>query len=387
MIFLQVETIGSVIWFFLFFVFIFLYPRLMLSQLIYKIEQSCRKMEQMSESANAMVARKITSAPSAELKNKISAFSDFFVVEPSTIDPYGVVQRLDVLVRQMEWRFEEFVNDVANDKDAKERQELNYGLRAAMSLRQIAKIVRHNVELAKKFKNLQIAMILQMQLPIIEKIAESELKGTEAFVKGLPVGDSIGPLVAANLMEKPKFIAEDVVMDTTTIAGRTCFVMKATGPSPHLGRIDEALQAVMRKHRIERVITIDAALKLEGEKSGSVCEGVGFAMGGFQRELIERTLLPKKIPLDSVVVKVGLMEAITPMKKEIYDAVPNVRTYVETAAKRVRKGGKVIIIGVGNSSGIGDSRQAIKDVKPIVEKIDRAYKAEEKATKKKKGWV
>jgi len=89
MIFLQVETIGSVIWFFLFFVFIFLYPRLMLSQLIYKIEQSCRKMEQMSESANAMVARKITSAPSAELKNKISAFSDFFVVEPSTIDPYG----------------------------------------------------------------------------------------------------------------------------------------------------------------------------------------------------------------------------------------------------------------------------------------------------------
>ena len=59
-------------------------------------------------------------------------------------------------------------------------------------MRQIAKIVRHNVELAKKFKNLQIAMILQMQLPIIEKIAESELKGAQAFVSGWPIGDSIG---------------------------------------------------------------------------------------------------------------------------------------------------------------------------------------------------
>ena len=384
--FLQADSIGSIIWFFLFFVFIFIYPRLMLSQLIFKIEQSCRKMEQMSVHANAIVAHKISSNPSAEIKSKINEFSDFFVIEPSNIDPYGVVRKLNELVKQMEWRFEEFVDEVAKDKSAAERQELNYGLRAAISLRQIAKIVRHNVELAKKFKNLQIAMILQMQLPIIEKIAESEMKGTEAFVNGLPVGDSIGPLAAASMIERSKPIAQDMVIGETTIAGRRCFVMKATGPTPHLGRVDEALVTVMKKHKIERVITIDAAMKLEGEKTGSVCEGVGFAMGGFQRELIEAALLPRKMPVDSVIVKVGFMEAITPMKKEIYDAVPAVHNYVEKAVKRCKKNGKVIIIGVGNSCGIGDTKKDIADVKKVIEKIDKKYKDEEKAAKKKKGW-
>src|SRR3989344_1238066 len=386
MIFLQVETIGSVIWFFLFFVFIFLYPRLMLSQLIYKIEQSCRKMEQMSESANAMVARKITSAPSAELKNKISAFSDFFVVEPSPIDPYGVVQRLDVLVRQMEWRFEELVNDVANDKDAKERQELNYGLRAAMSLRQIAKIVRHNVELAKKFKNLQIAMILQMQLPIIEKIAESELKGTEAFVNNWPVGDSIGPLVAASYMEKSKEIAEDVMMGETRIEGRKCFVLKAKGDGPHLGRMDEAIVKIMKKNKIDRIVTIDAALKMEGEKTGSVAEGTGFAMGGWgQREMIESMLLSKKMPIDSIVVKVGFTEAIVPMRKGLYDSIPVVHDYVKKSVNRAKKSGKVIIVGVGNSSGIADSKKAVEDVKSLVLQFEA--KAQKEQKKKKGGWI
>ena len=50
-----------------------------------------------------------------------------------------------------------------------------------MGLRQISKIVRHYVETAKKFKNLQIAMVLQMQLPIIEKSAfELDYVGVKA---------------------------------------------------------------------------------------------------------------------------------------------------------------------------------------------------------------
>src|SRR3989338_3509729 len=120
-----------------------------------------------------------------------------------------------------------------------------------------------------------------MQLPIIEKLAESELKGTEAFVNGWPIGDSIGPLVAASYIEKSKDIAEEVAMGEAIIEGRKCFVLKAKGPAPHLGRMDEAIEAIMKKKKISRIITIDAALNLEGEKTGSVAEGVGFAMGGW----------------------------------------------------------------------------------------------------------
>jgi hypothetical protein len=255
-----------------------------------------------------------------------------------------------------------------------------------MGLRQLSKIVRHYVEMAKKFKNLQIAMILQMQLPIIEKIAEGELKGTEAFINNWPIGDSIGPLVAASFVEKTKEVAEDVVMGTTKIEGRHCFVLKAKG-GPHLGRVDEAIAAVMRKNKIARVVTIDAAQKLEGEKSGSVAEGIGFAMGGWgQREMIENMLLPVKMPLDSVVVKVGMFEAIMPMTKDVFNSLQGTQDMVKRAVRRAKKGEKVIVIGVGNSSGVGNDKKTVEKVKKVVDQLEKKRKREEEEQKKKNKW-
>ncbi len=385
MLLAQTDITGTVVWFFLFFILIFLYPRLMLSQLIYKIEQSAVRMEAMSKKSISIVSKKTGNQKG--LKEKIDEFTEFFVVEPSSIDPYGLVKKLDRTVRSMETRFDEFVDELVPGMSYDNKQDVNYGLRATIGLKQMAKIVRHYVEMAKKFKNLQIAMILQMQLPIIEKIAESELKGTEAFVNEWPVGDSVGPLAATELMESSKEIAEDVMMDTTTIEGRKCFVLKAKGPAPHLGRVDEAIEKIMKKNKIARVITIDAGMKFEGEKTGSVSEGIGFAMGGWgEREIIENYLLPKKMPIDSIVVKVGFAEAIVPMKKEIYDSLPKVHEYVKKAVRRAKKGEKVIIIGVGNSSGVGNSKKELEGLKETVERLDKKIKHEE-AQAKKGRWI
>lgn len=384
MLLAQTDPFGMILWFLMFFVFVFLYPRLMLSQLIYKIEQSARKLEEMSHHANSMTARKV--GTSREVRNSINQFTDFFVVEPSAIDPFGLVKKVDQTIRSMEFRFTEFVNEIARDKSYNEKQRINYGLRAAIGLRQLSKMVRHFVEMTKKFKNLQIAMILQMQLPIIEKIAESEFKGVGAFLNGLPIGDSIGPLAAASLIDSSRETAEDVVMGETMIAGRKCFVLKAKGPAPHLGRIDEAINKIMAKNKISRIITIDAAQKLEGEKSGSVAEGVGFAMGGVgQREMIENVLLPKKIPVDSIVVKVGMEDAIMPMKKDIFDSTKKVLEIVRKSANRAKKGGKIIVIGVGNSCGVGDDKKSISGVHRVVQEIDKGYKKEQES--KKTGWI
>ncbi len=383
----QGDAIGTIVWFLMFFVFIIIYPRMMLSQMIWKIEQSARKLEKMSQDANVMTMKKITKKSDKELRQRVDAFTDFFVIEPSSLDPYGIVKKVDQMIRQAEDRFTEFVDEVAPDCSKKEKQEINYALRADIGLRQISKIVRHNVELAKKFKNLQIAMIIQMQLPLIEKIAESELRGAEAFVNGWPIGDSIGPMVAASLMDSSEKIATDVVCGTAVVEGRKCFVLKATGPDPHLGRMDEALEKLMKKHSISRIVTIDAALKLEGEKSGSVAEGVGFAMGGHaQREIIENTLLTKKRPIDSVIVKVGMAEALMPMRKEIMESLPHATEIVRRAVKRSRKGDKVVIIGVGNSCGIGDSKKTLDEAKKTILKIDKKIREQEKQEKK-GGWT
>lgn len=354
----------------------------MLSQLIYKLEQSAQKLEDMSVNTNKIVMKKIGNN-SKEIKEKIDDFTDLFVVEPSSIDPYGLVKKVDETIRGMEKRFDEFAVEISPHLSKSEQQEVNYALRAAIGVRQISKVVRHYVETAKKFKNLQIAMIIQMQLPMIEKIAESELRGAEAFAKGWPIGDSIGPAVAASLMEKSHDISEEVVCGQAIINGRKCFVLKATGPSPHLGRVDEAIQNIIKKNKIVRVITIDAAQKLEGEKIGSVAEGIGFAMGGIgQREIIENMLIPKKIPIDGIVVKVGMVEAIMPMKKEIFDAIPKVHKHLEKAVSRAKKGEKIIIIGVGNSCGVGDDKKALEETKKLVLELDKKYKEEEKKRKK-----
>ena len=378
------DIFGTLIWFGVFFVFIFLYPRLMLSQLIWQLEQSARKLEAMSEKANEMSARK---AGDRNTRKKIDNFTEFFVIEPSSLDPYGLVKKIDQLVRQTENRFVEFVDDIAPKKSALEKRQLDYSLRAAIGLRQLAKVVRHFVEMAKKFKNLQIAMLIRMQMPIIEKIAEGEFRGAEAFLNGWPVGDSIGPLAAASMMDKSKPVAEDMVAGTVNIEGRKVFVIKATGPQPSLGRVDEAVEKIMSRNKIARVVTIDAAQKLEGEKTGSVAEGVGFAMGGpAQRELIEGVLLPKKKPIDSIVIKVGMEEALVPMRKEILESVPQILEAVRVAVRRVPKGKSVLVIGIGNSVGIPDDKKKLNDVRKLVLKVDAKIRAEE-AQRKKGRWI
>ena len=133
-------------------------------------------------------------------------------------------------------------------------------------------------------------------------------------------------------------------------------------------------------------MTIDAGQKLEGEKSGSAVEGVGFAMAPVaQRQMLEDTLLTKKIPIDGVVIKVGMEEAIMPLRRDIYKSVPKARELVERAIERAKRGQKVIIVGVGNTTGIGNSRKDVEDVGRTVEEIEKVYKKQD-AESKKGGW-
>lgn len=379
---MQGDAIGTIIWFLLFFVFVFIYPRMMLSQMIMKLEQSAQRMEQLSVKAKNMIVKKV-GKKSKIIDAKVRNFQDFIAIEPTSLDPYGIVRKIDHITRGVETRFQQFVDEIAGEKNKREKQEINFGLRAAIGVHTIAKIVRHYVEIVKKFKNLQLAIILQMQLPEIERIAKSELKGTEAFVGGYPIGDSIGPMVAASLIDKSREITDDVVCGETKILGRKAFVLKAKGPGPHLGRIDEALEKILKKNRIARVITVDAAGKLEGEKTGSVAEGVGFAMAyTAERQLIEDILIPRKIPIDAIAVKVGLEEAITPMKMEIKNSIPEVIDAIKTSTKRTKKHDKIIVIGVGNSCGIGDDKKSLEQAEKTISKLDKKLKKEKEKKRK-----
>lgn len=372
MLFFQID-ITNVIWYIVFFLFIFLYPKIMLTQMITKLEESARKMEGLSVRSRQLILKKV-GGDSKKNDEKIKKFQEFFAIEPSSLDPFGIVKKLDQLSRNVESRFDEFVNEIANKKSKEEKQRINFGLRAAISVNAIAKLVRHYVEIVKKYKNLQVALILQMQLPMIEEVAKSEFRGTEAFMNGYPIGDSIGPMVAASLMKKSKNLTKEVVYDKRKMFGKEVIIMKASGPEPRLGRIDEAILKIIKRRKIAKVITIDAGSKLEGEKTGSVSEGIGFAMGGsFEREIVENILLPRKIPLESIIVKVGLEEAITPMKKEIAKSVPIAIEAIENSIKRTKEKGVILVIGIGNTCGVGNNQDELKETEKKIKEIERKY--------------
>ncbi|MBU5678487.1 MAG: DUF1512 family protein [Candidatus Aenigmatarchaeota archaeon] len=380
---LQIDIL-NIVWYVIFFLLIFLYPRIMLTQMITKLEESANRIEGFSAKSRQFIIKKI-GKDSKKVEEKIKRFQEFFAIEPSSLDPFGIVKKLDQLSRNVESRFDEFVDEIAKEKLKKEKQMINFGLRAAISVNVIAKLVRHYVEMVKKYKNLQIALILQMQLPMIEEIAKSELRGTEAFINCYPIGDSIGPLVAASMMKKSKYLTKEIVYDRRKIFEKEVFIVKASGPEPRLGRVDEAILKIIKRRKIAKVITIDAGSKFEGEKTGSISEGIGFAMGGsFEREIIENILLPRKIPLESIIVKVGFEEAIMPMKKEIMKSVPLVIEAVEDAIKRTKEKGSILVIGVGNSCGIGNSQKEIKEIEKKINEIEKKYYVKKK---KRKGFL
>jgi hypothetical protein len=112
---------------------------------------------------------------------------------------------------------------------------------------------------------------------------------------------------------------------------------------------------------------IDAAGKLEGEKSGQVVEGVGAAIGGppTEKYKIEEVAVRNKIPLDAVIIKESFTEAIKPMHRELANGAKRASEAVKEAIlQRTRPGDTVIVAGIGNTIGIGQKPEDIPEEFP-----------------------
>jgi hypothetical protein len=383
---------SQVVWFLMFMVFALFYPRLMVTQMLWKLEMSAQMVEGLTRKAKATVLRRVSGSPSPKLAQDVGNFLEFFAIGPISLDPYGIVDKLGHIMENFDDRFDAFVDDIAPKLGAEEKEDVKGGLSGAMSLHGVAKVVRHYVELVRKTKNLQLAMVLQMQLPQIEKLSVALLDGTEALSNGWPIGDSMGPFAAATLIgdARAKEFEKGTVVATRRIAGRKVFIIKAKGPGSRVGKIDKAISAIAKRNRLAKVITIDAAVKLEGERTGSVAEGVGVAMGGVgvERARIESVIVRQKIPIDSIVVKMSQEEAIQPVRAEMLAALPRVTSLVEERVKATKKRGAVIVVGVGNTCGVGNDRKAVAKAEQLARRnMAMVRKREEKLKQEqKKHW-
>jgi hypothetical protein len=85
--------------------------------------------------------------------------------------------------------------------------------------------------------------------------------------------------------------------------------------------------------------------------------------------------------LDAVVIKVSEEEALYPMKKEILNAAPKAIEVVRKAVKRGKKNERIMVIGVGNTCGVGNNSE---EVKVAEERLKKLYREMKKITEKRK---
>mgnify|MGYP000256376967 CR=1 FL=1 len=77
--------------------------------------------------------------------------------------------------------------------------------------------------------------------------------------------------------------------------------------------------------------------------------------------------------MDSIIIKMSQEEAIMPMKKSILDASSEAVKAVERALERMERRGKVIIVGVGNSCGIGNNAKDLEETKKLLRRIWKKF--------------
>jgi hypothetical protein len=325
------------------------------------VEKATQRLQELADKSKEEALNNIKpyTDGNTDIRAKVTGFLDFFTIEPVDRDPFGVLTRLDHLLNARHDRFRAFVKQIAPKASSTETANTEDVLEVAMALNYVFKVVRHFLILGKKTKSLMIFVQLDMQLPLIMKQAEAYFAAQKTFALGKPIGDGLGPLVASKLMygSTSKPISQEVVYSEVDISNRKALILKAEGPGGVVGKPGEAVKELVeeRKGKIARIIMIDAASKLEGETSGEVVEGIGAAIGdpGPEKYKIEEAATKYNIPIDAIICKMDLDEALTTMKKEIAEASDVIVDRIKTTiTERTKEGETVIVAGIGNTIGV-----------------------------------
>ena len=347
------------IWFLPVILFVFYGQRIQLIITSRDIKKDMAKLEQFRNDARNelidYVKQKLS--PNGDPTQKLDRFFDYFTVMPVDIDPNGIIPKIHHLVRSRDDTTRKQVKSMFSEINTLEVTKVQNLLEIVTTLQLLHKVVRHLFLTAKKQNNYPLILPLQMLLPFIMEQAEALKDAIPAFKKGQPIGDGIGPLVVGEMMlDTKKQNAEfETVYSESEFDGRKLILLKAEGPYATVGRPGEATESIVEKLKPDVIIMIDAALKLEGEDSGSVAQGFGAAIGGIgtDRFKIEAIAVKYDIPIFAIVVRQSVKEAITLMTKEISDQAENVKSQVyEMITDNSNPNQTVLVIGVGNTLGV-----------------------------------
>ena len=358
---LDTSTLLSLFWIGFIMITFFYQTRLQSYLALNDISRGLNKLKVMKDKARKEAIDYLVNVGKAtnDPAQRVDQFLDYVTIMPVDTDPAGVMGKIDHVVTTNNDRVRAEVGALLDQKNPVTVSISENLLEVATSLNQIHKIVRHFYLLGKKTNSYFTLVQLQMLMPMIIQEADALLNAVDSFKMGQPVGDGIGPTVVSRFMtgKEKRVVAKDTVMAVTEYKGRKLYVLKADGPMAYVGQPGVAIQKIIGEMGVKpsAIVMIDAALKLEGEKTGEIAEGVGAAIGGIgvEKFQIEEAATRAKVPLYAILVKQSILEAITVMRKEIAEAADKVSQVLNRIIEeKTKEGDEVVVAGIGNTLGV-----------------------------------
>ncbi len=348
------------IWILPIFFFMLYGQKLQMWMMLKDVSKSMKKLMVMRDySRKEAIEYAKSISPNTDPTERIDQFMEYFTIMPVDMDPNGIVPKLQHLMRVRDDRMKAEVRNLSASIDTITASKMENILEATTLLHLIFKVVRHFYLMGKKSGSMFFLVQLQMIMPILLEEAEALKKAIGAFKAGQPIGDGIGPMIVGKMMlnKEKRTLAKETVVCEDQYNGRILYLMKAEGPGGSVGEPGTAVEKLINEMsvNVNSIIMIDAALKLEGEKTGELAEGVGAAIGGIgvDRFQIEEVATKHGVPVYAIIVKQSILDAITVMKKEIAESIDKVsKSIFKVIDDKTKEGDKVLIIGVGNTLGV-----------------------------------
>jgi len=345
-----------------FIMFLFLYAQELQVRLMLRgINKSLIKLNGMKDVAKRETVDyflKVGKSPQNP-KERIEDFLEYFTIMPVDMDPSGLISKIDYLVNTNDQRIRDEIKHILPSATPVQTTSAQNLIEVAAGLNMIHKIIRHFYILGKRTKSPFVVVQLQIIMPFLMQEADAYINAIDAFKFSQPIGDGIGPMVVGRMMlgQKTKEVGKETILAKKDMNGRHLLFLKAEGPLATVGQPGHAMEKIVNemKTKVNTIVMIDAALKLEGENTGEIAEGIGAAIGGIgvERFQIEEIATKNNIPLYAVVVKQSLAEAISSMKKEIAETAETVANIVHNiVSEKTKEGDTVLIVGVGNTLGV-----------------------------------
>src|SRR3984893_7135135 len=287
-----ISTLVNVLYIGSFIVFFLYGQRFQLAFMQRGIKGQVSKLDRMQVAARSRLVdslKKFRSAenPANSLYNSVERLLGSFVIAPVNMDPSGIVPKMEHIIDSADENLKAEVRRMAPLALEADVQTLSNVAEIAIGLNNMYKVVRHFYILGSKPGGTYSLVQLQMLMPQLMEAAEAYSSAMGAFVNGRILGDGFGPLVAAELAStvSAPVVWNEVVKDTEVakleFQNHTTYIVKAKGPGGNVGKPGIAIQKLLQEDpTIKHVLTVNAALKLEGEDTGSLAEGVGAAIGG-----------------------------------------------------------------------------------------------------------